>query len=68
VLVFSVLGYYKVIPPKALYGLKKEYHYQMSGDEHMKFNVKKVETVSTTAMAIIDDAGGPWMESKKQCL
>ena len=34
----------------------------------MKFNVKKVETVSTTAMAIIDDAGGPWMESKKQCL
>jgi hypothetical protein len=34
----------------------------------MKFNVKKVETVSTTAAAIVDDAGGPWMESKKQCL
>ena len=34
----------------------------------MKFNVKKVETISTTAMAVIDDAGGPWKESKNQCL
>jgi hypothetical protein len=34
----------------------------------MKFNVKKVETVATTAAIIIDDAGGPWKESKKQCL
>ena len=35
----------------------------------MKFNVKKVETVATTAVIpVVDDAGGPWMESKKQCL
>lgn len=32
----------------------------------MKFNVKKLETVSTTAMAADDVV--PWKEAKLQCL
>lgn len=33
----------------------------------MKFNVKKLETVATTAMTT-DSGSIPWKEAKKQCL
>lgn len=39
---------------------------ERKGGDHVKFNVKKLETVATTATS--DDEIVPWKEAKNQCL